>query len=362
MILCMACGGAKPEQGARGKALDIEYAQLLKIEQCDGYKLVTVVNPWKDNAVLRMYALVDRDAAMPEDIPEEATVVGVPLQRMCVSTSVHANLFMQLGTEKAIGSVCDANYILSEDILGLIKSGSIADAGSSMNPNVEKIVQLNTDAVLMSPFEGASYGLLEKTNIPIIECADYMETSALGRAEWIRFYGMLVGKEREAEDLFREVQENYLRLKEIAENASSKPKLLADMLNGQTWYMPGGKSIYGALFDDAGTNYCIGDKNMSGTQSLSLEKVMKDALDADSWLLKYGQAEDYTYESLAKENEAYTKFDAFKNKRIFGCNTLKTPFYDEVPFRPDVLLADVIKIVHPDLLPEHELKYYTPLR
>ncbi len=362
-ILCAAlcsCGNTAYRQQSCD-TLRMDYSCLLHIERHAGYTLVTIADPWSDNAVLHQYALVPDNADEPAELPDETTIIRTPLKRMCVSTSVHVNLFRQLGTLDQVGSVCDANYIMDSTVLRQIDDGKIRNAGSSMNPSTERIVQLNTDAILMSPFKGTSYGVIEKTGIPIVECADYMETSALGRAEWIKFYGMLVGKEREAVALFNKIRDNYLSLKSIASGVHKHPKLLVDMMNARTWYLPGGNSIYGELFADAGADYSIGDKTLSGTQSLSLEKVMTTSLDADVWIIKYGRSEDYSYSELGKENSAYTKFRAFKSHNIYGCNTTKVPFYDEAPFRPDLLIADMIKIFHPELLPDHKLKFYSPL-
>jgi iron complex transport system substrate-binding protein len=356
-----SCGKtAKTEQPH--DTLRMEFSRLLHIEQRDGYTLVTMTDPWADNAILHQYALVPQEAEEPADLPDETTVIRVPLRRMCVSTAVHTSLFKQLNALGNVGSVCDANYIMDSTLLRQIASGKIRNAGSSMNPNTERIVQLNTDAILMSPFKGTSYGVIEKIGIPIVECADYMETSALGRAEWIKFYGMLVGKGQEAEALFNEIRDRYLSLKHLTDSVKQRPKLLVDMMNARTWYLPGGNSIYGELFADAGADYSIGDKTLSGTQSLSLEKVMATALDADVWIIKYGQSNDLTYSSLNRESSAYGKFRAFKTHNVYGCNTTKVPFYDEAPFRPDLLIADMIKIFHPQLLPNHKLKFYSPLR
>jgi len=370
LIVLLTCVTVALMTGCKGQtdasnavsADSMKYAELLQIEQRDGYRLVSVKDPWKTGENLHVYALVNRGNDVPADIPAEATVVEVPLQKMCVSTSVHSSLFLELGAIDNVGSVCDANYILNKQLVEMVGSGKIADVGSSMNPSVEKIVACKTDALLMSPFEGASYGLLEKTGLPIIECADYMETSVLGRAEWMKFYGMLVGKENEAAALFAEIEQSYNSLKTMVEKEHSHPSLMVDMLSGPTWYVPGGSSTYGTLYAEAGANYLQGEAGVSGSQPLSLEKVVTIAKDADVWLLRYGGAVDMTYESLAKENAAYTMFAPYNNRKIYGCNTMTVPFYDEVPFHPDYLMNDVVKILYPNLLPAYELRYYTPLK
>lgn len=358
-LMTVGCGG---QNGApEGKSLPLKYAALLKIDSCGDYCLVRVLDPWKEGSTLQTYALIDSGKAVPADIPQTATVLTVPLHNLCVSTSVHVNLMMQLGALQDVKSICEGQYILSDSIQNVIHSGQIKDVGSALNPSVERIVSAGTDALLLSPFEGAGFGALEKTGIPIVQCADYMETSALGRAEWMKFYGMLVGKQQEADSLFRIVEKNYLRLKAVAAKAKERPKLLVDMLNGNTWYMAGGRSIYGQLYRDCGADYSVASPQVSGSEAMSLEKVMSTALDADVWIVKYGRSADYTLQSFAKENAAYPKFKALKEGRVYGCNTQHIPFYDEVPFRPDLLMQDIIRILHPDLLPQAPLNYYSKM-
>lgn len=363
MWLCLMTAGCGGQNGApAGKSLTLEYAALLKIDSCDGFRLVRVLDPWDKGATLHLYALIDSGKAVPDSLPAGATVLKVPLRNLCVSTSVHVNLLMQLGALKNVKSICEGQYILNDSIQHAIRNGQIRDVGSALNPSVERIVSAGTQALLLSPFEGAGFGALEKTGIPIVECADYMETSALGRAEWMKFYGMLVGKEHEADSLFEVVEQNYLHLKATAANVKARPKLLVDMLNGNTWYMAGGRSIYGQLYRDCGADYSVASPDVSGSEAMSLEKVMTTAMDADIWIVKYGRSSDYTLSSFIKENAAYPKFKAAKEHHVFGCNTQHIPFYDEVPFRPDLLMQDIIRILHPDILPQAPLRYYSRLR
>ncbi|MGN1214441.1 MAG: ABC transporter substrate-binding protein, partial [Bacteroidaceae bacterium] len=247
----VSCNNNYAIKSKGGDTLNIQYARLLTIERFDEYKLVTIADPWKENAVLHRYALVERGAEIPSGLDAGVTVLRVPLKRICVSTSVHVNVFKQLNALENVASVCDTEYILDSLVLARVKNGTIGNAGSSMNPNIEQIIAFDTDALLMSPFKGTSYGLLEKTGLPIVECADYMETSALGRAEWIKFYGMLVGKEAQSIEYFNGVRDRYLRLKTSAAKAAERPRLLVDILNGSAWFQPGGNSIYGTMFRDA---------------------------------------------------------------------------------------------------------------
>ena len=230
-----------------------------------------------------------------------------------------------------------------------------------MSPDIEKVIKMAPDAILLSPFENGGYGTIGKTGIPIIECADYMEVSPLACAEWMRFYGLLFGCGERADSLFAVVERNYCSLRDSALMAEERPTLLTDMKTGAAWYVPGGCSTTGRFYIDAGANYLFADQQKSGAVPLAFETVFERAHNADFWLFKYNRPSDYTYSTLAVENELYTQFAPYSNHCIFGCNTSYIPYYDEVPFRPDWFLRDLVKIFHPDMLPDYNLRYYTEL-
>ena len=215
---------------------------------------------------------------------------------------------------------------------------------------------------MLSPFENSGgYGRVEKLNIPIIECADYMETSVLGRAEWMRFYGMLFGKQAQGDSLFANVEKEYLSLKKQVVNALPKPSVICDLKSGSAWYMPGGKSTTAGFYADAGGEYILKNENHSGSVPLAFETVFDKGQNADFWLIKYNQPTNMTYRQLAKEYMPYSGFRAFKQHQVYGCNTNTVPFYEESPFHPDYLLKDLIKIFHPTLFDGYQLRYFTKL-
>ena len=316
---------------------------------------------WDTTRILHTYVLVDKEKSLPADLPE-GTLVRTPLSKAVVYSSVHCGLLNQIGALKSIGGVCDLKYIKLQEVQDGCRTGSIADVGNGMNPDIEKIIDLHPDAIMLSPFENSGgYGRVEKLNIPIIECADYMETSALGRAEWMRFYGLLFGEAQKADSLFAEVEKNYNELKALVAPLSSAPSVISELKNGSAWYVPGGKSTSARIYADAGANYVFADDEHSGSVPLAFETVFDKGQNADFWLIKYNQAIDKTYKELEQDYAPYTGFRAFKERNIYGCNTGKVDFYEDSPFHPDRLLKDLIKIFHPTLLEGYELKYFTKL-
>lgn len=362
-LLVTACGGksTKVTKAAEADTLQFRYAEHIRITRHPLYTEVNIRNPWDTLKTLHSYYLVDKKKPIPDRL-SGGTIVPVPLEKTLVYSSVHCSLLKELGCLSAIAGVCDLSYIRMEEIHSLHQNGSLADCGNSMNPDIEKIIDLSPDAILLSPFENSGgYGRIEKLNIPIIECADYMETSPLGRAEWIRFFGMLTGKEAEADSIFHQVETEYCKIKKKVEQTTNRPSVITELKFGSVWYVPGGKSTVSILLADAGANFLFANNSSSGSVPLSFETVFDKGHDADFWLIKYNQAQDKSYEELVSDYAPYKNFSAWKEQRIYGCNTSRINFYEEAPFHPEKLLKDLAKIFHPELLPGYTLHYYSNL-
>lgn len=364
VLLLSACGGGSKTSSlqAEGDTVRMKYSSLLQIVKHADYTVVTIRNPWDTLKVLHTYLLSDREKPLPEHLPE-GTVVRTPLQKSVIYSSVHCSLWSELDELKGIGGVCGLEYIKLPQIQEGCRNGSIVNVGNSMNPDIERIIDLRPDAILLSPFENSGgYGRVGKLNIPIIECADYMETSALGRAEWMRLYGLLLGKEAQADSLFAGIEKEYLTLTQQVKSQNLKrPTVISEMKNSSAWYIPGGNSTMGRLYQDAGADYVFASLSNSGSVPLAFETVFDRGGNADIWLIKYNQPQDKTYSELERDYAPYARFKAFQDRKVYGCNTNHVPFYEESPFHPELLLKDLIKIFHPELLPDYDLKYFSNL-
>ncbi|WP_462355710.1 ABC transporter substrate-binding protein [Phocaeicola coprophilus] len=364
VLLLSACGGGSKTSSlqAEGDTVRMKYSSLLQIVKHADYTVVTIRNPWDTLKVLHTYLLADREKPLPEHLPK-GTVVRTPLQKSVIYSSVHCSLWSELDELKGIGGVCGLEYIKLPQIQEGCRNGSIVNVGNSMNPDIERIIDLRPDAILLSPFENSGgYGRVGKLNIPIIECADYMETSALGRAEWMRLYGLLLGKEAQADSLFAGIEKEYLTLTQQVKSQNLKrPTVISEMKNSSAWYIPGGNSTMGRLYQDAGADYVFASLSNSGSVPLAFETVFDRGGNADIWLIKYNQPQDKTYSELERDYAPYARFKAFQDRKVYGCNTNHVPFYEESPFHPELLLKDLIKIFHPELLPDYDLKYFSNL-
>lgn len=364
VLLLSACGGGSKTSSlqAEGDTVRMKYSSLLQIVKHADYTVVTIRNPWDTLKVLHTYLLADREKPLPEHLPE-GTIVRTPLQKSVIYSSVHCSLWSELDELKGIGGVCGLEYIKLPQIQEGCRNGSIVNVGNSMNPDIERIIDLRPDAILLSPFENSGgYGRVGKLNIPIIECADYMETSALGRAEWMRLYGLLLGKGAQADSLFAGIEKEYLTLTQQVKSQNLKrPTVISEMKNSSAWYIPGGNSTMGRLYQDAGADYVFAYLSNSGSVPLAFETVFDRGGNADIWLIKYNQPQDKTYSELERDYAPYARFKAFQDRKVYGCNTNHVPFYEESPFHPELLLKDLIKIFHPELLPDYDLKYFSNL-
>lgn len=356
-------GGQASVSEKMGKEVPIKYAENLSVVEHEGFTEVKVRNPWDTAKLLQKYILVPTEQELPANLPE-GTVVRTPVSNALVYSTVHNSLISEIGGIDAIGGVCNAEYVNEGEVKERLRSGRIADCGVSMNPDIEKIIKLHPQVIMLSPFENNDkYAKVGELGIPIIECADYMETSALGRAEWVKFYGLLFGKADVAEKMFGDVEEKYNALKEMASKVAKRPKVLIDQRYGQVWNVPGGESTMAGLIRDARGINPFDAYKQSGSVPLAPEKVLAEAYDADIWFVRYNQDNEKTLKELASDAPVNSQFKAYKEGNVYGCNTRYIDFYEETPFHPERLLENLIYYMHPEMRGDALThSYYTQMR
>ena len=333
-----------------------KYAKNIIIKRNKDYILVKIKDPWNKGQLLHSYILIYPGKKAPENI--KGTVVHIPIDNIIVYSSVHLSMINDLGEISKVKGACETKYITSDNIIELIKQGKISDVGKSTSPNLESIIDLKGQVIIASPFRNSNYGSIKKLNIPIIESADYMENDPLGRCEWIKFFGLLLNREKEADSLFHSVESNYLYLKQLVKKEEYHPTVISEKKYGGTWFVPSGDSYMSCFFKDAGANYLYKNTEGTGSKAFTFESVLEKCINSDFWLIKYYSENDMTYNSLKQEYTPYSNFDAFKNKTIYGCNTIRNSYYDDITIHPDYILKDLISIFHPNLLPKYKRKYF----
>lgn len=373
-ITLTACQGGKTAAGMEegGDTLQMKYAQLLTIVSHDeqGYTEVKVHNPWKEGTELHRYILVPKgkegDATMAKlaglahGEGKKAAALGVktdtvrtPLESNLVFTAPHCQLLTELGCQNAITGVCDKDYINISDIKSRAQADAkvahpIMDCGSSMQPDIERIIALHPEALLISPFENnGGYGKLDKLRIPIIETADYMETSPLGRAEWIKLYGLLLSSSK-ADSLFSAIEKEYLQLKAEAAKLPLGLSILTERKTGNVWYVPGGKSTMGILLRDAHAKYIFADDQHSGSLSMSPEQIIAKGNQVDVWAFKYFGGNALTKNDLLAEYQGYQALKAFQTGTVYETDTSCEPYFELTSFHPEILLREFTILSHPE--------------
>lgn len=370
----LSCQGGKTAAGMEegGDTLQMKYAQLLTIVSHDeqGYTEVKVHNPWKEGTELHRYILVPKGkeggatmaklAGLAHGEGKKAAALGVktdtvrtPLESNLVFTAPHCQLLTELGCQNAITGVCDKDYINIPDIKSRAQADAkvahpIMDCGSSMQPDIERIIALHPEALLISPFENSGgYGKLDKLRIPIIETADYMETSPLGRAEWIKLYGLLLGSSK-ADSLFSAIEKEYLQLKAEAAKLPLGLSILTERKTGNVWYVPGGKSTMGILLRDAHAKYIFADDQHSGSLSMSPEQIIAKGNQIDVWAFKYFGGNALTKQDLLAEYQGYQALKAFQTGTVYETDTSCEPYFELTSFHPEILLREFIILSHPE--------------
>ncbi|MCH5168526.1 MAG: ABC transporter substrate-binding protein [Prevotellaceae bacterium] len=354
LLLTTACtGNRSAESSETGDTLHLRYARNLTIVEYANYTEVTLRNPWDTLKTMARYCLCDGKQAITTDADYH---VIVPLQRAAVFSSVHCALFHELQADSAVGGICDTQFFNLPYYKERITKGRITNLGNSMQPNLEQIINLNPDAILPSPFENSGgLGRVERLGFPIIWCADYMESTPLGRAEWIRFYGRLVGRAQKADSIFNAVEHHYMMLCSKAHNTKIKPRLLPEMPWSGQWTLPSSESSSAKLYADAGAEYLFAHLKGKGAIPLSTEKVIDKAVDADIWLIKHhGQL---NRQQIVSDTPLLGGIKA----PIWWCDTSKALILEETPFHPERLLENLIAILHPELGITPNYQYFSLL-
>ncbi len=358
--LLSSCLGNRAVSLSKPSSIDsIHYASGFTIARHDDFIEVNVRDPWDSTRLLQRYLLVDRTLEHTPQGMGAGTIVKIPVDNIVVYTSVHASIVELLGMQERIAGLCEVKYIESSELQQRISDGKIANLGESTAPNIERMIDIGSEVIISTPFKDCSYGPAEKLGIPIIEGADYMENHPLGRTEWIKFYGLLLGAEQRADSIFTTTCREYNALKKLTEGVTHKPTMIAERKYGSLWFVPSGDSYSGVIYADAGANYIFADRKIGGGSiPMSFESVLDHGIDADVWVIKYYNAKQMSYSDLKAEYAPYANFGAYKNRQIYACNSFSSTYYEDIPMHPHLILKDLIYIFHPNLLPDYTPKYF----
>ena len=333
----------------------VSYATNFKIYPIEsGYKLVI-----KDLTSENEFYLFNDTVSIPNDLTDK-TIIRTPVNSVVAFSSTQWSVFQKLGEIDKVKGILESDYTTNNEILRLVAEGKIIDAGMSTNVNTEKIIHLQPDVILVTPYPTVDYShLKELSGATMVSFPDYLESHPLGRAEWMKVVGLLCGKEDVTNQWFDDVVRRYESLSYKCSLIEDKPTVFSDLPFENQWYVPGGNSYIAKIFSDAGSDYIWKDNESTGSLHIDAESVLLKAHNADFWRVINSSDVPFTYERLKNENELYPLFKAFKEKQLLVCNVRESGYFEKSQYEPDVLLADFIYHFHPELLTE-EWENYVP--
>lgn len=343
----------------------LKYATGFTVTQIDDAKLIEVLYPYPDASTGYKYLLVPHGKSVPAH-DDRTRIIYVPIQTIVCTSTTHIPLLDYLNETNALTGFPTLDYISSAKMRSRIEEGRVEELGIDKGMDLERIAILKPNLV-MGYTMTADLGQFKKINqlgIPVVLNAEYLEKHPLGRAEWIKFMACFFNKEELADSIFNAIEQEYLKTRQLSANVTYKPTILSGILYRDVWFLPGGQNYASKLLNDAGCRYLWEDDPSTGFLELSFESVYEKANAADLWI---GVASFTSLAEIANADNRYTKYKPFKEGKVFTYNARKgakggSEFLEIGYLRPDIILKDLVKIAHPDLLPDHNLYFHAQLK
>ena len=374
LLFFTACGPASEnqEQARDQRELPatsveaINYAEGFRIGNYQGHRHITVFSPWKRASDTLHYLLLPKEENK-KDYPAHMVTVQTPVRSVVCLSTTHLAFIDLLEADSTLKGIAGTKWVTNAEIAEMIASGRIKDVGNDSHLNYELILELDPDVVFAYGIEGHAMSYLEKLprfGIPVVMVAEYMETDPLGKAEWIKFMGAFFGREELAERKFAEIEAQYLEVKTLAAQAEGKPTVFTGLPWKGDWFVPGGNSFQARLFKDAGAFYLWQENEERSGMIVDIEVVFERALKADFWL----NVNDYhSLQELLALDERYGNFKALREQQVYNNNkrqnaAMGNDYWESGVVNPHLVLKDLVKMFHPELMEEHEFYYYHQLK
>ena len=357
-MLCSCSGKNTKKQGADATSdaalveVAVKYATGFSVRDSADIRLVDVGK--HDH-----FALIRTDEV---EVPDGYTKVRVPIQRTICMTALQLSNFTVLNAHDVVKGLTGTKNLFNKDILERVKDGRIVKIGMEGNFDTEMVLAANPDVIFISPSKRGGYEAIKETGVTLVPHLGYQELDPLGQAEWIKFVGMFIGKEKEANEVFAGIEQRYNDLKAKASAATTRPTVFSGEMHYGNWHAVGGKNYLAQIFRDAGADYVIQDEETAG-ENLEFEKMYALAANADYWRILNSFPGDFNYEALKSSEPRNELFKAYKDRKVIYCNMKQQPYYEITPVQPDVLLKDFVAIFHPELVePDYQPTYYRLLK
>jgi iron complex transport system substrate-binding protein len=343
----------------QGVTSQVKYAKGFEIQQFKDFKKLIIKAPYPNAKKSYEFNLTHSKST------KRVNDIQLPISSVVVTSTTHIPFLELLNVQNKLVGFPNTDYVSSEKTRNLIENGTIQELGNEESMNTELLLDLKPDVVIGFSLSSNNkmFATIEKLGIPVLLNGDWLEETPLGRAEWIKFFGVLFDKEKEADSIFNTIEKNYLEAKTVASKSLNKPTIISGGLFKDIWNLPAGESFEAAFLNDANTSYLWKESKGKGSLSLNIENVFEKGKDAEIWI---SPSFYKSLEEIKKANDIYPKFEAFQNKKIYSFVNKRGKkggivYFELAPARPDLVLKDLIKITHPELLTDHEFTFFEKL-
>jgi iron complex transport system substrate-binding protein len=363
--LTIGCSSPKEKESSENKSTTLKYAQGFTVKTEGNVKQIIINTPYQGATEGFRYLLVPKGETMPPH-DDQTQVITIPIDNIVCTSTTHIPLLDYLNESEKLIGFPTTDYISSEKMRKRIDEGKVTELGIDKGMNLEVLFTLKPSMV-MGYTMTKDLGQLKKVNelgIPVVVNAEYLEKHPLGRAEWIKFMALFFNKEKEADSVFNVIETEYLKTKSLtSKSATSYPKVMSGVVYGDAWFMPGGQNYASRLFKDSGNDYLWAADSTSGYLEISFESVFERAKEADLWI---GVGSFKSLDEIKAADDRYTQFKPFVSKQVYTYNARQgakggSEFLELGYLRPDLILKDLVKIAHPELLPQHQLFFHKRL-
>ena len=343
----------------------IRYAKGFSIEKYKGFSVLKVINPWPNANKNFTYILKQKNGIIPDSL-KNYTIVNVPIKTIIVTSTTHIPSLEMLQVENSLIGFPNLDYISSDKIRNRIDAGKIRELGTNHDMNTEVIIDIAPSLIIGYGIDNNNPILenLQKSGLKVMINGDWNEETPLGKAEWLKFFGALYELDDKAKHIFDKIEKDYINTQKIAQKANSQPTILAGDMFEDKWYLPRGTSWGSQLLKEANGKYFWSETTGTGSLSFPFEVVLEKAKNAEVWITS-GQFT--TLKDMSDTNNHYQQFTAFQKKNVYSFSSKKGKkggvlYYELAPNRPDIVLKDIVKILHPELLSSYKPFFFEKLK
>ena len=342
----------------------IKYAKGFEIYKHSGFSIVKITNPWPEAKETFTYILQEKNGIIPDSL-KQFSIIQIPIKSIVVTSTTHIPALELLGVENTLVGFPNTDYISSVKTRKRIDAGKVREVGVNESLNTEVLIDIAPEVIVSFGLTNNNPTLdnLQKSGLKVMLNGDWTEQSPLGKAEWIKFFGAIYGLDSKANTIFSEIEKEYKATLALAKKATTKPTVLSGAMYQEQWYVPQGQSWAALFLKDARSNYLWADSKGTGSLSVPFETILEKAQNADFWI---APGDFSSLKQMSDSNPHYNKFTAFKNKKVYSYSINKgvkggIVYFELSSSRPDWVLKDLIKILHPELLPNHKLFFFQKL-